>query len=242
MLALGAVEEKQADKDEETMQLIMLGPPGVGKGTQAEKLAVSLGVPQFSTGQTFRDAYADGSELGKMVHSYLAEGQLVPDDIVNKLVEERLSRADYLVGFLADGFPRTLVQARMLDDVLAAQGRGIDAVIDLKLDEQELVNRLSGRRSCPKCGHTHHVQSRPPKVDGICDECGGQLQQREDDQPEAIMHRLEVYHEKTEALTSYYRDKGVLIEIDSSGDVDEVFAKIQESINNRLANGAAKVS
>jgi adenylate kinase len=216
------------------MQLILLGPPGVGKGTQAERLAESYRIAHISTGEMFRDAVAKGLELGKQANKYMAAGELVPDEIVIGMVEERLSRPDTAAGFLLDGFPRTTAQAEALDALLKRIGRPITAVVDLRADPEVLVKRLSGRRVCTKCGATYHVDNMPPAKEGVCDQCGGAVQQRKDDQPEAVRTRLVEYQSKTASLTDYYQKTGLLEAVDASGPVDEVLSVIQSLIGGRL--------
>ncbi len=216
------------------MQLILLGPPGVGKGTQAERLAESYRIAHISTGEMFRDAVARGLELGKQANKYMAAGELVPDEIVIGMVEERLSRPDTAAGFLLDGFPRTTAQAEALDVLLKRIGRPITAVIGLRADQEVLVKRLSGRRVCRKCGATYHADNRPPAKEGVCDQCGGAVQQRKDDQAEAVRTRLVEYQSKTASLTDYYEKMGLLEAVDASGPVDEVLSVIQSLVGGRL--------
>jgi adenylate kinase len=216
------------------MQLILLGPPGAGKGTQAEMLK-GLGLAHISTGEMFREALASGSEVGVKANQYMSTGALVPDDIVIGIVKERLEKPDALHGFILDGFPRTIAQAEALGVLLEKINRPISAVIELCADEDELVERLSGRRVCSKCSQGYHVVNVPPVTEGICDKCGGELIQRGDDKPEAIRERLSVYHQKTAPLTNYYKEQGTLLPINASGSVEAVFGAIQSSLKTVTA-------
>jgi len=216
-----------------SLQLILLGPPGVGKGTQAGMVAKKRGIAHISTGEMFREAVAAGTELGKKAHQYMAAGDLVPDDVVIGMVEERLSAPDCQKGFLLDGFPRTIAQAEALSGLLERIGRPVTAVVDLRANRDELIRRLSGRRVCTGCGATYHVDNKPSKVEGVCDVCSRKVAQREDDRAEAISRRLEEYLAKTAALTEYYERKGLLEAVDASGAVEEVLQRVQERIGSR---------
>lgn len=207
-------------------RLMMLGPPGAGKGTQAQRLAVELGVPQISTGVMLREARRSGSELGRKAGEYMDAGGLVPDEVVIGLVAERLQDADAVDGFILDGFPRTVEQAEALDKM----GVKLEAVVNIVVSEDELVRRLGGRLSCPNCGASFHTEFQPPKVDGTCDECQGELVRREDDKPEAIRGRMAAYHAKTQPLVDYYRQVGILVEIDGIGTPDDVYRRVTEAI------------
>lgn len=220
------------------MILILLGPPGAGKGTQGVRLAAELAVPKISTGDIFRELAAAGTDLGLKAKEYWSQGKLVPDDIVVGLVRERLAMADCAGGFLLDGFPRTVGQADVLTTLLAELGRSLDGVIDFAVADDELITRLSGRRTCPGCTATFHVVAMPPKVEGVCDKCGGALIQRADDQPESIRTRLQEYGAKTEPLLAYYRDRGLLLSIDASPAPDAIFAKVLDVVRS-LAGRAA---
>ena len=215
--------------------LIFLGPPGAGKGTQAKHIARSCGIPHLSTGDMFRDAVSRGTELGKSVQPIMERGELVPDDLVMKLVEERLSRADCARGFVFDGFPRTLAQASQLDHILESRGFGKPLVIDFTVSEPVLLRRLSGRWTCSVGGEIYNIYDAPPKQPGICDWDGGKLVQRADDRPEVVKERLAAYERQTKPLTDYYRRQGVLEIVDGSATVEEVQRALQ-----RILNGAKR--
>jgi adenylate kinase len=205
------------------MKLIFLGPPGAGKGTLAGAVSKELGIPQISTGDIFRDAIKRETELGKKVKEIVGRGDLVPDDLTVSLVRERLGREDAKKGYILDGFPRTIPQAEALDRV-----EQVNAVINFQIDDDTVVGRLSGRRVCRACGAIFHVKNMPPKVEGKCDKCSGDLYIRDDDQIEAIRNRLAVYKKQTEPLISYYRKKGLLKDIDASVTPEQSVAKIRE--------------
>jgi adenylate kinase len=204
------------------MRLVLVGPPGAGKGTQAQFVAAHHSVVQISTGDIFRDNVSEGTSLGKQAKQFMDAGDLVPDEVTVAMVRERLSERDAESGFLLDGFPRTVPQAAQLDDILHELDRKLDVVLELVVDDAEVIRRLSGRRTCHGCGHIWHVDFDPPAVDGACDNCGGDLFQRDDDQPATIRHRLEVYYEQTAPLIGYYAERGILIGIDAMGPVDDV--------------------
>ncbi|NPB09730.1 MAG: adenylate kinase [Thermodesulfobacteria bacterium] len=208
------------------MNIVFLGPPGAGKGTQAKMIAEKYGIPQISTGDMFREHLSKGTELGKKAQEYMEKGQLVPDEIVLGMVEERLKQPDCEKGFILDGFPRTVPQAEALDKLLEKMGKKIDYAILIDVPDEELVKRLTGRRTCKKCGMMYHVIFKPPKEDNKCDACGGELYQRPDDNEETVRNRLKVYHEQTEPIISYYEKKGVLHRIDGMGSIDEIFNRI----------------
>ena len=212
--------------------LIFLGPPGAGKGTQAKQIAQSCGVPHLSTGDMFRDAVSRGTELGRRVKPIMDRGELVPDDLVMKLVEERLSRPDCAHGFVFDGFPRTLAQAALLDGILEIRGFGKPIVIDLAVSADKLMRRLTGRRTCSLGGEIYNVFDAPPKVSGICDVDGGELVQRADDRPEVVTERLAAYERQTRPLTDYYRRKGVLETVDASASVEEVGRALRQILKD----------
>lgn len=204
------------------LRLILFGPPGAGKGTQAAAIRAKLGVPHISTGDMLREAIAAGTRVGLRVKALVGAGSLVPDEVVGEIVAERLARADARVGFLLDGFPRTLRQAEILEVVLQARKESLDHVVKLNLADDEVVRRLSGRRTCGKCGASFHVAFSPPKSDGICDACGTSLTQRDDDREDVIRKRLEVYREQTAPLAAHYAKRGLLREIDGTGSIEDV--------------------
>ena len=202
--------------------LIFLGPPGAGKGTQAKQVAKSYGVPHLSTGDMFREAVSRGTELGRRVKPIMDRGELVPDDLVMKLVEERLSQPDCAQGFVFDGFPRTLAQAALLDGIFEVRGIGKPLVIDFAVSADKLLRRLTGRWTCSVGGEIYNVYDAPPKVPGVCDVDGGELVQRADDRPEVVKERLAAYERQTKPLTDYYSRQGALKTIDAGASVDEV--------------------
>ena len=204
------------------MRLVLVGPPGAGKGTQAEFISAHLGVPKISTGDIFRANVSQGTSLGLEAKKFMDAGDLVPDEITVGMVRDRLAEDDATKGFLLDGFPRNVPQAKTLDDLLLSAGTPLDVVLELVVDDDEVVRRLSGRRTCRNCGHIWHLDFDPPTTEGVCDSCGGELFQRDDDKPETIRHRLEVYYEQTAPLVSYYAEEGLLIGIDAMGPVDDV--------------------
>jgi adenylate kinase len=208
------------------MKLILLGPPGAGKGTQAKMLTERFEVPQISTGDILRAAVKDGTPMGVKAKAFMDAGALVPDEVVVGIVRERLQKADCTSGFILDGFPRTVSQADALRETLAELGRDLDAVISLEVDTEALVERLTGRRTCTNCGKGFHVKFDPPRLDGVCDACGGQLVQRDDDQESTIRNRLAVYHEQTSPLIAYYRQQDLLASIDGM----QSMAVVQKSI------------
>jgi adenylate kinase len=209
------------------MILVLLGPPGVGKGTQGARIAVHYGVPTISTGAMFRDAVAHGTELGRILQRYrIDRGEYVPDEIVVRAVKERVSLPDCAPGFLLDGFPRTIPQAEALDALLAEQERRLTAVLDFEAPMEELVQRFSGRRVCPVDGTTYHIVNNPPIQPGICDLCKSQLITRPDDAPDVVQRRLEVYAEKTAPLLDYYRQRGLLYAIDAASEPETVFGQV----------------
>jgi len=199
------------------MRVILLGPPGAGKGTQAADISNVLGTPHISTGDMFRAALKNGTALGLEAKKYMNSGELVPDDLVVAMVKERISQSDCKDGFLLDGFPRTIVQAEKLDETLLDAGLNIDLVINLICSNETVLTRLTGRRCCKKCGDIYHVKNKPPVVDGVCDKCGGEIYQRDDDKKDTILNRLDVYKNSTESLIVYYRDKEILKDVDADG-------------------------
>ncbi|MFL5279123.1 MAG: adenylate kinase [Myxococcales bacterium] len=212
------------------MILILLGPPGAGKGTQAKLLSLELGVPHISTGDMFRDHKARGTEIGKKVQAIMDSGGLVTDDITNSMVKERLSRPDVAKGFILDGFPRTTAQAEFLDGVLQSLGRSITRTLSYEVAPEMLIERISGRRSCPRCGAVYHVSQSPPKRDGFCDKDDQGLVQRDDDKPEAVKKRLDEYVRKTEPLRRFYRERGLLTEIEGVGTPEGILAATKKSL------------
>jgi adenylate kinase len=204
------------------MRLVLVGPPGAGKGTQAQFVAAHLSVAQVSTGDIFRANVSQGTPLGKQAKEYMDAGDLVPDEVTVGMVRDRLGEPDTQRGFLLDGFPRTVPQAVQLDEILDAMDAALDVVLELVVDDGEVIRRLSGRRTCRNCGHIWHVDFDPPTVEGVCDNCAGELFQRDDDQAETIRHRLEVYYEQTAPLIGYYAEHGILVGIDAMGPVDDV--------------------
>lgn len=191
----------------------MLGPPGSGKGTRAHIISELYGVPVITTGDMLREAVANGTEYGRIAEGYMSRGELVPDEIVNGIVSERLGRSDLKNGFILDGFPRSTPQAEFLDNYLEEHGLKLDYVIYVTLDDEAIVERLSNRRSCPNCGEVYHLVSKPPKKEGVCDKCGSEIMLRDDDRPEVIRNRLEVYREKTQPLLDRYMEKGLIREV-----------------------------
>jgi adenylate kinase len=204
------------------VRLVLVGPPGAGKGTQAQFIAAQFAIPKISTGDIFRANVSQGTELGIAAKKYMDAGDLVPDEVTNAMVKDRLSEEDTADGFLLDGFPRTVPQAVTLDEMLADLGVALDVVQELVVDDEEVIRRLSGRRTCRSCGHIWHVDFDPPTRDGICDHCNGELFQRDDDKPDTVRHRLEVYAEQTAPLIAHYAEQGILVGIDATGPVDDV--------------------
>ena len=204
------------------MRLVLVGPPGAGKGTQAQFIAAQFAIPKISTGDIFRANVSAGTELGITAKKYMDAGDLVPDEVTSAMVRERLKEDDAVDGFLLDGYPRTVPQAETLDEMLAELGTHLDVVLELVVDDEEVIRRLSGRRTCRTCGHIWHVDFDPPTREGVCDHCGGELFQRDDDRPDTVRHRLEVYAEQTAPLIAFYAEKGVLVGIDATGPVDDV--------------------
>ncbi len=214
------------------MRLILLGPPGAGKGTQASKITEEYELPHISTGDIFRKNIKEGTELGKKAKGYMDKGLLVPDEVVVAIVEDRLKEDDCKEGFLLDGFPRTVNQAEQLDKVLEIMNISLDSVINIKVDKNILIGRAVGRRICKECGKTYHIQFNPSKNDGKCDVCGGGLYQRDDDKEETVTKRIEVYLNETAPLINYYKAKGLLVDIDGEQDIDKVFEDISRTLRS----------
>jgi len=212
------------------LRIVLLGPPGAGKGTQAKKIADKFGIPHISTGDILRKAIADKTLLGKQAAEYLEKGLLVPDDLVIAMVKSRLDMEDCKNGFLLDGFPRTVKQAESLDDYMQEKGIQLDIVLNIEVKQDTLIERFTGRRVCEQCGATYNIKSSPPKEPGLCDKCGGRLIIRDDDKPETVKKRLEVYETSTAPLIGYYKEKNLLINIDGSGSIDDVFEDILEHL------------
>jgi adenylate kinase len=221
------------------VRLVLVGPPGAGKGTQAQFIAEHLSVPKISTGDIFRANVSSGTPLGVQAKAFMDRGDLVPDDVTIDMVRNRLREPDALPGFLLDGFPRTVPQAEVLDDMLRdASDAKLDVVLELVVDDDEVIRRLSGRRTCRSCNHIWHVDFDPPKVEGVCDLDGGALYQRDDDKAETIANRLEVYAQSTAPLVSYYAGRGLLVGIDATGPVDDVTERAIDAL--RPFSGAAE--
>ncbi len=221
------------------MRLVLVGPPGAGKGTQAQYVAASQTIPKISTGDIFRSNVSEGTDLGVLAKTYMDKGDLVPDDVTIAMVRDRLAQDDARHGFLLDGFPRTVPQAEQLDDILReVQETKLDVVLELVVDDDEVVRRLSGRRTCRTCGTVWHVDFDPPAHDGVCDHDGGELFQRDDDQAETVRHRLEVYYAQTAPLVSFYAARGLLVGIDAMGPVDDVTERALEALR-RFGTDAA---
>ena len=212
------------------LRTILLGPPGAGKGTQAVKIVEKYGVPHISTGDIFRENIKKGTELGKKAQEYMNRGELVPDDLVSEIATTRLLEDDCKNGFLLDGFPRTVYQAEKLDEFLAAHGSKIDKVLDIAVEKEELITRLTGRRVCKACGASYHVVNIPPKTEGVCDICGGELVQRADDNIETVTNRIDVYEAQTKPLVDYYEKAGNIAHIDGRSGLDNVFADIVKAL------------
>jgi len=212
------------------MRLILVGPPGAGKGTQAVHLAAHFKIPHISTGDIFRANLKNGTELGKQAQSYMDRGELVPDSVTNEMVRDRLGNSDVANGFLLDGFPRNTNQAKVLDGILTDRNMPLDAVIELSIEKAEIIKRLSGRRTCRNCSTTFHIDFEKPKQPGICNKCNGALYQREDDKEEVIARRLEIYAEQTEPIIAYYQKSGILKKVSAVGEVSQITQKVIASL------------
>ncbi|MFJ9519022.1 adenylate kinase [Kitasatospora sp. NPDC101801] len=216
------------------MRIVLVGPPGAGKGTQAHVLAKTLSIPHISTGDLFRANISQGTQLGLEAKAYMDAGRLVPDEVTIGMAKDRMSQPDAANGFLLDGFPRNLGQAKALDEILAEFGIALDGVLDLEVPEDEVVKRIAGRRLCRvNGGHVFHVVYNPPKTEGVCDECGGELYQRSDDTEEKVRTRLEVYHTETEPIIEYYNQQGLLVTISALGKVDEVTERAVAALESK---------
>lgn len=218
------------------MRLVFLGAPGVGKGTQAERLSKQLGIPHIATGDILRGAISKKSQVGLEAKGYMDAGKLVPDEVIIKMIRERLKEADTKGGYILDGFPRTIKQAEALSKTLSEDRQGIDRVLSFDLNEEVLIKRIAGRRSCPSCQGVYHAIYHAPKQAGICDRCGASLIQRKDDVPETVKERLKVYQEQTTPLISYYENQGLLSEIEAHGGVDEVSGKVQKALQRGVSS------
>ena len=208
------------------MKIIMLGAPGAGKGTQAKRIAEKYGIPHISTGDIFRANIKEGTELGMKAKEFMDQGLLVPDEVTIGMLLDRIKTEDCVNGYVLDGFPRTIPQAESLTKALEEMGQKIDYAVDVDVPDENIVSRMSGRRACITCGATYHVQFAPPKTEGICDKCGAELVLRDDDKPETVQKRLAVYHEQTQPLIDYYRRAGVLVSVDGTQSMDQVFESI----------------
>ena len=210
------------------MKIIMLGAPGAGKGTQAKKIAAKYGIPHISTGDIFRANIKNGTELGKKAKTYMDQGLLVPDELTCDLVVDRIQQDDAKNGYVLDGFPRTIPQAESLTKALSERGEAVDYAVNVDVPDENIINRMSGRRACLGCGATYHITFNPPVKEGICDTCGQELVLRDDDKPETVLSRLEVYHNQTQPLIDYYKEQGILKSVDGTVDMKDVFKAIVE--------------
>lgn len=216
------------------MKLVLLGAPGAGKGTIAQPLSKNLGIPSISTGEIFRQNIREKTQLGKLAKKYIDNGELVPDEIVMMIVEDRIVQTDCKKGFILDGFPRTTVQAQAFDDMLGKRGEKIAAVINIHLDDEIIIKRLANRRVCEKCGQTYNTEYIMPKMDGICDNCGGKVLQRDDDNEETVKKRLETYRIKTQPLVEYYKKMNLLIDVDNKYGAEDSINAIMDTISKFL--------
>ena len=216
------------------MRIVLLGPPGAGKGTQAANIVKKYEIPHISTGDIFRKNIKEETELGKKAKEYIDKGLLVPDDIVVAIVKDRLTMEDCQHGFMLDGFPRTVAQAQALDEELQKLGLSLDKVINIEVAKKELVERAVGRRICKDCGSTYHIKFNPPSQNGVCDECGGELYQRKDDTQETVRKRIEIYLQETKPLINHYKKHDILVKIDGEQDIDNVFSDIVNAFGSEL--------
>lgn len=210
------------------MKIIMLGAPGAGKGTQAKMIADTYGLPHVSTGDIFRMNIKNGTQLGMEAKTYMDQGLLVPDELTVRILLDRVAQEDCKNGYVLDGFPRTIPQAEVLEDALTKLGDQIDFAINVEVPDENIIRRMGGRRACLSCGATYHIEHVPPKKEGVCDQCGQELVLRDDDKPETVKNRLQVYHEQTQPLIDFYMKKGVLKNVDGTQDMQDVFAAIKE--------------
>ena len=214
------------------MKIVMLGAPGAGKGTQAKRIAAKFSIPHISTGDIFRANIKNNTPLGAKAMSYMDKGELVPDELVIELIMDRFAQDDCVNGYVLDGFPRTIPQAEELDKALKSVNDNLDYAIDVEVPGDNIINRMSGRRACVNCGATYHIVHNPPKVENECDTCNGELILRDDDKPETVKNRLDVYHTQTEPLLKYYTEKGILYTVDGTQDMDTVFDSICKIVGN----------
>ncbi len=219
------------------LRMVIFGPPGSGKGTQAKLVSELYGIPHISTGDILREEVERGSDLGRMAESYMSRGLLVPDDAVIEMVRQRLLRGDCRPGFILDGFPRTLRQAEELDRILGELGWRLDVVLNLVVSEEEVLRRITLRRVCSVCGEIYHLESNPPKRPGVCDRCGGRLYQREDDTEETVRKRLQVYRVQTEPILRYYRERGLVRDVDGNPPIEEVFEQVKAVLEEVRSGG-----
>lgn len=215
------------------MKIVMLGAPGAGKGTQAKRIAAKFSIPHISTGDIFRANIKNNTPLGAKAKSYMDKGELVPDELVIELIMDRFAQDDCVNGYVLDGFPRTIPQAEELDKALKSVNDNLDYAIDVEVPDDNIINRMSGRRACVNCGATYHIVHNPPKVENECDTCNGELILRDDDKPETVKNRLDVYHTQTEPLLKYYTEKGILYTVDGTQDMDTVFDSICKIVGNK---------